>query len=422
MKISFPYGKEKVEQSFGEELVGLLESNINEYVPEYDEAELVRRAMNNPVGTPRLSELARGKKNVVIIASDHTRPVPSKLIIPPMLEEIRSTSPDADITILIATGCHRGTTRDELVSKFGEEIVKNEKIYIHDCDEADKLVNIGTLPSGGECEINSIAYNADLLLAEGFIEPHFFAGFSGGRKSVLPGICSRRTVLANHCSEFVASPYSRTGILENNPIHKDMLWAAEKAKLAYIVNVVLNADKKVIFAAAGDSVEAHRKGVEFLSGQCGVKPVFADIVISTNGGYPLDQNIYQSVKGMTAAEATVREGGVIIMMARSNDGVGGDHFYHQMADESDIGKTEKELLTRGRGETLPDQWMTQILIRILKRASVVYVSEAPSEIVEKMHLIPAQTLDEALMLAKNILKNDNPTVTAIPDGVSVIVK
>jgi len=422
MKISFPYGKEKVEQSFGEELVGLLESNINEYVPEYDEAELVRRAMNNPVGTPRLSELARGKKNVVIIASDHTRPVPSKLIIPPMLEEIRSTSPDADITRLIATGCHRGTTRDELVSKFGEEIVKNEKIYIHDCDEADKLVNIGTLPSGGECEINSIAYNADLLLAEGFIEPHFFAGFSGGRKSVLPGICSRRTVLANHCSEFVASPYSRTGILENNPIHKDMLWAAEKAKLAYIVNVVLNADKKVIFAAAGDSVEAHRKGVEFLSGQCGVKPVFADIVISTNGGYPLDQNIYQSVKGMTAAEATVREGGVIIMMARSNDGVGGDHFYHQMADESDIGKTEKELLTRGRGETLPDQWMTQILIRILKRASVVYVSEAPSEIVEKMHLIPAQTLDEALMLAKNILKNDNPTVTAIPDGVSVIVK
>ncbi len=422
MKISFPYGKEKVEQSFGEELVGLLESNINEYVPEFDEAELVRRAMNNPVGTPRLSELARGKKNVVIIASDHTRPVPSKLIIPPMLEEIRSTSPDADITILIATGCHRGTTRDELVSKFGEEIVKNEKIYIHDCDEADKLVNIGTLPSGGECEINSIAYNADLLLAEGFIEPHFFAGFSGGRKSVLPGICSRRTVLANHCSEFVASPYSRTGILENNPIHKDMLWAAEKAKLAYIVNVVLNADKKVIFADAGDSVEAHRKGVEFLSGQCGVKPVFADIVISTNGGYPLDQNIYQSVKGMTAAEATVREGGVIIMMARSNDGVGGDHFYHQMADESDIEKTEKELLTRGRGETLPDQWMTQILIRILKRASVVYVSEAPFGIVEKMHLIPAQTLDEALMLAKNILKNDNPTVTAIPDGVSVIVK
>lgn len=422
MKISFPYGQKKIEQIFGSELIGVLESSINEYTPGFSEEELVKRAIATPVGSQPLSALAKGKKNIVIIASDHTRPVPSKLIIPPMLEEIRSANPDADITILIATGCHRGTTRDELVSKFGEEIVKNEKIYIHDCDETDKLVNIGTLPSGGECEINSIAYNADLLVAEGFIEPHFFAGFSGGRKSVLPGICSRRTVLANHCSEFVASPYSRTGILENNPIHKDMLWAAEKAKLAYIVNVVLNADKKVIFAAAGNSVEAHRKGVEFLSEQCAVSPVFADIVISTNGGYPLDQNIYQSVKGMTAAEATVREGGVIIMLARSNDGVGGDHFYHQMADESDIGKTEKELLARGRGETLPDQWMTQILIRILKRAQIVYVSEASDDIVEKMHLIPAHTLDEALKTAKNILKNENPTVTAIPDGVSVIVK
>ena len=206
-------------------------SSIHDYAPEKGEVELVKDALANPVGSKKLSELAVGKKNVVIIASDHTRPVPSKVIMPAMLDEIRKGSPDADITILIATGCHRGTTKDELISKFGEEIVKNEKIYIHDCLETEKLVNIGTLPSGGACEINSIAYNADLLVAEGFIEPHFFAGFSGGRKSILPGIASRTTVMANHCSEFIADKCARTGILENNPVHKDMLWAAKPQSL-----------------------------------------------------------------------------------------------------------------------------------------------------------------------------------------------
>ncbi|MBQ9975446.1 MAG: nickel-dependent lactate racemase [Clostridia bacterium] len=422
MNIKFPFGKSYLEYNFGEELVGVLESGINEYTPTLSEKALVDEAMANPVDSPRLSELARGKKRVVIIASDHTRPVPSKLIIPQMLSEIREGNPDADITILIATGCHRGTTREELVSKLGEDIVANEKIYVHDCDEREKLVNIGTLPSGSPCEINSIAKNADLLVAEGFIEPHFFAGFSGGRKSVLPGICSRSTVLANHCSEFIASPFARTGILENNPIHNDMLWAAESAGLAYIVNVVLNADKKVIYATAGSFKSAHAKGVEFLSEMCGARAVQADIVITTNGGYPLDQNVYQSVKGMTAAEPCVREGGIIIMLARSNDGIGGDHFYHQMADERDIMKTERELLSRGRGETLPDQWMTQIIIRILKRARIIYVSEMPDKTVEEMHMLPAHSLDEALRLAKELVGGDNPTVTAIPDGVSVIVK
>ncbi len=422
MNIKFPYGKSHLEYDFGQELAGVLESGINEYTPTLSEKELVDEAMKDPVDSPRLSELARGKKRVVIIASDHTRPVPSKLIIPQMLSEIREGNPEADVTILIATGCHRGTTKEELVSKFGEDIVENEKIYVHDCDEREMLVNIGTLPSGSPCEINSIAKNADLLIAEGFIEPHFFAGFSGGRKSVLPGICSRSTVLANHCSEFIASPYARTGILENNPIHTDMLWAAENAGLAYIVNVVLNADKKVIYATAGNFKSAHAKGVEFLSEMCGAKSLPADIVITTNGGYPLDQNVYQSVKGMTAAEPTVREGGVIIMLARSNDGIGGDHFYHQMADEKDILKTESELLSRGRGETLPDQWMTQIIIRILKRARIIYVSEMPDKTVEEMHMIPAGSLDEALSLAKALVGVDDPTVTAIPDGVSVIVK
>lgn len=422
-KVEFPYGKEKIEYSFDEnELLDVLESSINHYKPDLSGEELVLKAMENPVGTKRLCELAKGKKNVVIIASDHTRPVPSKVIIPGMLKEIRSAEPDAKITILIATGCHRGTTKEELVYKFGNEIVENENIYIHDCDDREMLVNLGTLPSGGVCEVNKIACEADLLVSEGFIEPHFFAGFSGGRKSVLPGVCGRSTVLANHCSEFIDNERCRTGILEGNPMHMDMLWAAKTARLAYIVNVVLNDKKEVIFATAGDCEAAHKAGTDFLSSLCGAKAKEADVVITTNGGYPLDQNMYQAVKGMTAAEATVKKGGVIIMLAKSNDGIGGDHFYHQLADEPDINVTMRTFLERGRNQTVPDQWQTQVLLRVLLHASVIYVSEMEDPVVEKMHLIPAHSIDEALCRAKEILNKDDVKIVAIPDGVSVIVQ
>ncbi|AEV30844.1 hypothetical protein SpiGrapes_3097 [Sphaerochaeta pleomorpha str. Grapes] len=421
MNIDFPYGKKTLGIDIPEDrLQGVLISTLHSFKTEKTQIELVEEALQNPIGSPRLSTLARGKQNVVLIASDHTRPVPSKAIIPPMLKEIRKGNPNADITILIATGCHRETSKEELVNKFGSEVVAQEKILVHD-SSTSPMVKIGTLPSGGECIINRLVIDADLVVAEGFIEPHFFAGFSGSRKSILPGVASRTTVLANHCSEFIAHPKARTGILEGNPIHEDMVWAARKAKLAFIVNVVINAEKEAIFAVSGDMVEAHAEGCKFLSSLCKVDAKPADIVISTNGGYPLDQNIYQAVKGMTAAEATVKQGGVIIMLARSNDGIGGDAFYHQMADEMDITKTMGIFLSRDRNHTEADQWQTQIFIRLLLKAQVIYVSEAPDEIVRGLHMIPAHSLEEALKKAEKIVGNDKATITAIPDGVSVMV-
>ena len=422
-QLAFPYGKTKLTYTFEDHaLAGVLTSAMGEYEPSCGPEALVRQALENPIGSPRLEELARGQKNIVIIASDHTRPVPSKVILPAMLEQIRSASPEAQITILIATGCHRGTTRQELIDKFGTGIVEREQIYIHDCDEREKLRSIGTLPSGGDCEINTLALDADLLLAEGFIEPHFFAGFSGGRKSVLPGIAGRTTVLANHCAEFIDDPNARTGILKNNPIHRDMLWAAKTAKLAFIVNVVLNEDKQIIYAAAGDPEKAHEEGVRFLSSLCAAEAVEADVVITTNGGYPLDQNMYQAVKGMTAAEATVKKGGVIIMLAQSGDGIGGEHFYHQLADEPDIHKTMALFRSRGRQETVPDQWQTQILLRVLMHASVIYISEMEDEVVKRMHMTPAHSMEEAIETAKKLLGKEDIRIAAIPDGVSVIVR
>lgn len=420
--VHFPYGRGFVAHTFQDhELIGTLTSRIGQYDPGCDGAALVKNAMEHPIGTPRLRDLAAGRKKIVIVASDHTRPVPSKLIIPAMLAEIRAGNPAAEIAILIATGCHRGTTRQELIAKFGAEIVERERIYVHNCDDRNTLVNIGTLPSGGECEINAIAMDADLLLAEGFIEPHFFAGFSGGRKSILPGIAGRSTVLGNHCSEFIDSPRARTGILDGNPIHNDMLWAAKAAKLAFIVNVVLNEDKQVIYAVAGDAEQAHADGVRFLTSLCGVQTQKADVVVTTNGGYPLDQNVYQAVKGMTAAEVAVKEGGVIIMLAEASDGIGGDHFYHQLADEPDIDKTMEVFRKRGRKETVADQWQTQVFLRVLKHAQVIFVSEMDDAPIRDMHMIPAHSISEALEKARELLNMAEIRVIAIPDGVSVVV-
>lgn len=421
MQLSFPYGKEFLNlEVAAKRLQGVLVSNLHHYKAEKDPRSLVEEALANPIRSPKLSELVKNKRNIVLIASDHTRPVPSKVIVPPMLREIREGNPEADITILISTGCHRGTTKEELINKFGEEIVANEKIVVHDCDNSP-LIHIGTLPSGGDLIINKLVVDADFVCAEGFIEPHFFAGFSGARKSILPGIASRTTVMANHCSEFIADPHARTGLLAGNPIHKDMVFAARAAKLAFICNVVINAEKEAIFAVAGDMEAAHEVGCNFLSSLCKVDAKPADIVITTNGGYPLDQNIYQAVKGMTAAEATVKPGGVIIMLAKSNDGHGGEHFYHQMADEPDIEKTLALFLSRGRNETVPDQWQTQIFIRVLQKATVIYMSEAPDEMVKGLHMIPVHSLEEAMAKAEEILGNKDATVTAIPDGVSVMV-
>lgn len=399
----------------------IIKSPLNSYSPSLSEEETVLKALENPVNSPRLSKLAEGKKKVVIIASDHTRPVPSRLIIPPMLSEIRKGNPDADITILIATGCHRQTKKEELISKFGKEIYEREKIVIHDCDDEENLVSLGLLPSGGELIISRLAAECDLLVSEGFTEPHFFAGFSGGRKSVLPGIASRKTVLSNHCSEFIASPFAKTGVLENNPVHKDMDYAAEKAGLAFIVNVVINSEKKVIGAFSGHFRDAHAESCRFLSSLCGVPAESADIVVATNGGYPLDQNVYQAVKGMTAAESIVREGGVIIMLSEAADGIGGEKFFSQMS-EDDIGKVLDTFMKRGRGETEPDQWQSQIFIRVLMKASVIFISSRDDETVRKLHMIPAHSIDEAMEKAGKILNKENPDIVLIPDGVSVIVR
>lgn len=424
-EVKLPFGKEKIVVSIPDErFQGTLESDAGSYQADKDQDKIVRDALAHPIQSQPLRELVKGKKNIVMIASDHTRPVPSKVILPAVMDEIKAGNPDAQLTILIATGFHRPTTREELIYKFGKDYVDRDDIHfvVHFSHKDDEMAEIGTLPSGGKLYINKVANEADLLISEGFIEPHFFAGFSGGRKSVLPGVSSAVTVMANHCSEFIDSEYARTGILDGNPIHKDMIYAAEKAKLAFIINVVLDEDKKVIKAYAGHFNEAHREGCKFVDQLSGVDAKPADIVISTNGGYPLDQNIYQSVKGMTAAEATCNPGGVIIMVTSCADGHGGQALYDTFATGEDKEVIMKRFLDTPRDETIPDQWEAQILCRILLKYKVILVTEAPKQMVEDMQMEYAENIDQAIAMADAYLgRNDSP-ITVIPDGVSVIVR
>ena len=418
--VTIPYGKTHLTYPFPYN--GLLTSRVDQLKSDKSGLELVRQAMANPIGSPKLAELAVGKKTCTIIISDHTRPVPSRDILPPVLEELRQGNPDIQITLLVATGFHRPTTTLELENKLGPEIAGREKILVHNAFDENANVEIGILPSGAPLVIDRAAVETDLLIAEGFIEPHFFAGFSGGRKSVLPGVCDKTTVLGNHCGEFIASPFARTGILEGNPLHTDMVAAAEMAKLQFIVNVVIDDDKKTVAAFAGDFREAHEAGVAFLRPYCEVKAVPGDIVITSNGGAPLDQNIYQSVKGLTAAEASAKEGAVLIMCAQLADGTGGEGFYTSLRDCESPAAHFAQCAATPQNETIPDQWESQILARILMKHRIIFVSRPEIEqTLREMKLDYAPDLPTALAMAKAD-RGEDAEVTVIPNGISVMVK
>ncbi len=372
-----------------------------------------------PSTRPVCGRWRKASENIVIVTSDHTRAVPSKITLPLLLKEIRSGNPDADITILIATGLHRPTTEEEQRRMFGDEIVDHEKIAINNAFAPEQFVELCTLPSGAVFQVNRLAAECDLLVTEGFVEPHFFAGFSGGRKSILPGICSERTVNENHSYKAVSHPRSNSGMLKDNPIHADMLCAAKAVNVQFIFNVALDGEKKIVAAWAGDLEKAHEAGVAFIRqwSQCPV--VTGDIVITSNGGYPLDQNLYQSPKAMATAEACAGEDGVIIMCCSCCDGMGGAHF-GQLIQRGTPDEIDRYLSSIPPEKTIPEQWCTQVCVRVLRKHPVILVTTFLShDEVRKANMIPASTPDEALEIAYR-LKGEQASVVVIPDGVSVL--
>ena len=415
MHMKLPYGKSGLRCDVPQ--AAQITSSLDRLRSTQDGRAIVEAAMAHPIGTARLEELAAGKRTATVIISDHTRPVPSRDILPPMLAALRRGNPAIEITLLVATGCHRGTKPQELEEKLGREICAREKIVVHDAFDAARNVDIGLLPSGARLVIDRVAAEAELLVAEGFIEPHFFAGFSGGRKSVLPGVCDRVTVLGNHCGAFIHSQNARTGILEGNPIHRDMVAGARLARLAYIVNVVIDESQRTVAAFAGDFDAAHRAGVEFLRPYCEADAVPADVVITTNGGAPLDQNLYQCVKALTAAEATAKPGAAIILCAEMADGIGGDGFYHAMRECGSPAALYERYVNTPQSRTEADQWQTQVLCRILMKHRVIFVTRPEMQtLIREMKMEYAPSVEAALAMT------DGGSVTVIPNGISVIIR
>ena len=423
MKLNIPYQRAHMSIELPDERIKAVLSPKEPQSSSLSETEIVKNALARPIDSSALSELAKDKSNILIITSDHTRPVPSRITMPLLLEEARKLNPSANIKILIATGFHRATSDEELEDKFGCDVFQNENIIVHDAFDASAMEDKGILPSGGTLKINKLVDWADLIVAEGFIEPHFFAGFSGGRKSILPGICSKDTIMYNHNAQFISHERARTGVLDGNPLHKDMLFAAKQVGLDFILNVTLDENKKIIGAFAGNYVTAHEQGCETVRKSASVKARKAKIVITSNGGYPLDQNVYQTVKGMTSAESCMETGGVMIVISSCCDGHGGEGFYNWFKESASPLQVSEKIASIPPQSTLPDQWEAQILARILNKCgkAILVSSHVDPQLVSDFYMEHALTFEEALKRADEFL-GGSEKITVIPDGVGVIVE
>jgi len=385
-----------------------------------DEVEEVKRSLRNPIEIERLKKIASSKKNILIILSDYTRAAPNDRMIPPLLEELESAGCKAEnITALVANGLHKPLPRSELEEFYGE-VSNLVELVNHDAEDDEQLVYLGRTSFGTKLWVNKLVVDYDLVIATGLIEPHLFAGYSGGRKSILPGVAGRESICQNHGFKMISHPKARSSIIEGNPIHEDMVEAAKTAGLDYILNVIVSRNGRVSRAVAGDPYKAHIAGVKLLEGKVKVKvPSGADIIITSNGGYPLDRDLYQAVKGISTGEAIVKRGGVIIILSECIDGIGRGHeeFYKLMAES----ESPEEVLERiKRNEPIKDQWEAHILARTLKVANVVVVTKnIKHSLLEDMHLIPASSVEEALDISFRLVGAESK-ITAIPDGPYVV--
>ena len=336
-----------------------------------DEHKALTAAMRRPIGSAPLADLAKPGQRVTVVHTDITRATPNDRILPPLLAELESVGiRREDITLLNALGTHRPQTVDELAELLGDEIVANYRCLQHDGNDDANLVHLGRTRFGHEVRINRHFVQADLRILTGFIEPHFFAGFSGGPKGVLPSIAGAESVLSNHGADMIAHPNATWGITHSNPIWDEMLEAAQMAKPDFLLNVALNRDGEITAVFAGDMLAAHEQGCEFVK-DVAMAPVSDrfDIVITSNAGYPLDQNLYQTIKGIAAAAQIVRDGGTIIAIAECCDGIP-DHGHYGRLLNSATSPAAILAKIESPNFACPDQWQVQVQARIQAHADI----------------------------------------------------
>jgi nickel-dependent lactate racemase len=382
----------------------------------------VTKSLEDPIGSRPLSEIAKGKKNACIVIFDITRPVPNSIILPPILKVLHESGMTVDdITLLIATGLHRPNMYDELVCMMGEQICRRYNIINHDARNAESHKFLGFTKRGVPIEVDKTFLEADLKILTGSIEPHFMAGFTGGRKGICPGISSINTIRGAHGPEILEPEEARSGNLDGNPLHEMATEISRKAGVDFICNVVLNKDRKIIRVFSGDLEEAYLKGAEFSKKIAEIKcKQQVDVVLTTNGGYPLDATLYQAVKGMVGALPLVKKGGTIIISSECSEGLGSKDFSELLRTTTDLEAFVRKLYDNIH--FVIDQWEVEELAKAKRNADIIVHckeikdEEFPSHLIEK-----TSDLNESILrvLAKY---GENATISAIPDGPYVIPK
>lgn len=372
-----------------------------------DEKAAVIAAMRKPIGTPPLRDMVRADQTVAIVIADITRPTPSHKLVPWLLEELDHV-PQKNFVVINGLGSHRPNSRDELIQMLGQEIVDTIKIINHDAFNDEELAYVGRNSYGSDVYFNKTYVEADFRIVTGFIEPHFFAGFSGGPKGINPGIAGIKTILGFHNAEMIGNPKSTWGIIDGNSVQDAATQNCLMAKPDFMVNVTLNGNKGITNVFAGDVIEAHHVGCEFVKKHAmyGIDKPF-DIVITTNSGYPLDQNLYQTIKGMSAAAQIVKQGGSILSASECSDGLPNHGNYAKILQ---MRSTPRELLDMicNPNFYMFDQWQVQVQAMIQTKADCyLYSALDPQEVQEAM-LIPVQAVDSTL---EQLLTKYGPEVT-----------
>ena len=421
MQVCLEYGRSGLEVELPDDRVVRTLAYKNA-IPLEDPDAVLRKTLQNPNGSPPLLELARGRSSACIVISDITRPVPNQLILQSLLETLEEAGfAREQILILVATGLHRPNEGDELVELVGQEIADQYRIENHHGQVLEEHTFLGDSPRGVPIWIDSRYVEADLKITTGLIEPHLMAGFSGGRKLVCPGIAALETIKVWHGPQFLEDPRADCGILEGNPVHEENTWIARHTGCDFIVNVVIDSQRRPLAFVAGDMEQAFLEGVDFCRDvvtDTVEEPV--DIVVTSCAGYPLDTTFYQAVKGLAGALPVVKEGGTIVMAASLSEGIGSPQFEQLFDENTDLEAFVDRILNTDY--FVMDQWQLEELAKVRRKAKVKIVSDGlPPQTINRLFVESAPSVEQAV--ADSLQEyGEQARIAVIPKGPYVLAQ
>lgn len=412
MKIHLAYGQRGLAVDFPDHRTTIIQPTHATGLT--DERAAVCAALANPIGARPMREWVKPGARVCIAFTDSTRATPNERLIPWLLEELRDV-PRENITLLNQTGTHRANTRAELERMLTPEVVANYRVVNHEPENAAVMVQYGTMCNGTPALLNRHLVESDLRLITGFIEPHFFAGFSGGVKGIIPGCAALQTVMANHRADNIGHPQATFGITRGNPLWEELREVALRIGPSFLLNVTLNEQRQITGVFAGDLIQAHATGCEFVrqSAMQRVATAF-DIVVTTNSGHPLDLNLYQGVKGMTAGARIVKPGGTVILACECREGVPDGSSYDRLLRSARQPAEILEMVGRP-GFCMAEQWQAQIQAMVQRHAEVMVHSSLPDEVLRACHLTPCPDIG-AEVRARLARLGPDARVAVLPQG------